>query len=80
MKLIPDAWRVTSGFGWRTSAFMRMLPIRRCGLPNRKQSLKLHVCDRCGRKVYGNSFHRHLRACAKKAAAATNKADNHRMY
>jgi ribosomal protein L37E len=41
--------------------------------------LKLHVCDRCGREVYGNSFHRHLKACAKKAAA-TNKADSHRMY
>jgi len=45
----------------------------------RKQSLKLHVCDRCGRKVYGNSFHRHLRACAKKAAA-TKKADNPWVY
>ena len=45
----------------------------------RKQSLKLHVCDRCGRKVYGNSIHRHLTACANKAAV-TNKADNQRMY
>ena len=45
----------------------------------RKQSLKLHVCDRCGREVYGNSVHRHLSACAKKAAA-TGKGDNHRMY
>ena len=46
----------------------------------RKQSLKLHVCDRCGREVYGNSFHCHLRACAKKLAAATNEIDNRRMY
>jgi hypothetical protein len=42
--------------------------------------LKLHVCDRCGREVYGNSFHCHLRACAKKLAAATNEIDNRRMY
>jgi hypothetical protein len=41
--------------------------------------LKLHICDRCGRKIHGNSIHRHLRACAIKAAA-TNKADNHRMH
>jgi hypothetical protein len=31
----------------------------------RKQSLKLHTCDRCGRKVYGNSIHRHRTACRK---------------
>jgi hypothetical protein len=42
--------------------------------------LKSHVCDRCGREVYGNSFHRHLRACAKKAAAATNETGRHRMF
>jgi len=34
----------------------------------RKQTLKLHVCDRCGRKVYGNSIHRHRGACRKAAA------------
>ena len=45
----------------------------------RKQSLKLHVCDRCGRRVYGNSFQRHLNACAKKAAATTNETGSHRM-
>ena len=33
----------------------------------RKQTLKLHVCDRCGRKVYGNSIHRHRAACRKTA-------------
>ena len=47
---------------------------------DRKQSLKPHVCDRCGRKVYGNSFQRHLNACAKKAAATTNETGSHRMY
>ena len=47
---------------------------------DRKQSLKLHVCDRCGRKVYGNSFQRHLNACAKKAAATTNETGSHRMF
>ena len=46
----------------------------------RKQSLKLHVCDRCGRKVYGNSIHRHLKACARRAVTATNDRDNHRIY
>jgi transcriptional regulator with XRE-family HTH domain len=45
-------------------------------ISERKQSLKLHVCGRCGRKVYGNSFHRHRRACAKKALAATYETDN----
>ena len=45
-----------------------------------KQSLKPHVCDRCGRKVYGNSFQRHLNACAKKAAATTNETGSHRMF
>jgi len=47
---------------------------------DRKQSLKPHVCDRCGRKVYGNSFQRHLNACAKKAAATTNETGSHRMF
>jgi hypothetical protein len=47
---------------------------------DRKQSLKPHVCDRCGRRVYGNSFQRHLKACAKKAAAATNEKGSHRMF
>ena len=47
---------------------------------DRKQSLKPHVCDRCGRKVYGNSFQRHLNACAKKATPPTNEAGNHRMF
>jgi hypothetical protein len=46
----------------------------------RKQSLKAHVCDRCGRKVYGNSFPRHLKACAKRAATATDITENHRIY
>lgn len=38
-------------------------------LSRRQQSLKIHVCNRCGRKVYGNGFQRHLKTCAKKAAA-----------
>ena len=37
----------------------------------RKPSLRVHVCDRCGRKIHGNAFHRHLKACTKKAAVAT---------
>jgi hypothetical protein len=32
----------------------------------RKHSLKEHVCGRCGRKVRGNSFHRHLKRCRTK--------------
>jgi DNA-directed RNA polymerase specialized sigma24 family protein len=47
---------------------------------DRKQSLKSHVCDCCGRTVYGNSFHRHLNACTRKAAAATNETASHRMF
>ncbi len=43
---------------------------------DRKQTLKSHVCDRCGRKVYGNAFQLHLKACAKKAVAATNEVDH----
>jgi len=46
----------------------------------RKQSLRVHVCERCGRKVYGNAFHRHLNACTKKLAVATDETDNHRTY
>jgi hypothetical protein len=42
-------------------------------LRDRKQSLKVHVCDRCGRKVRGNAIHRHLKACAKKAALAVSE-------
>jgi hypothetical protein len=38
-------------------------------LSTRLQSLRVHVCDRCGRKVCGNSFQRHLKTCAKKAIA-----------
>jgi hypothetical protein len=37
----------------------------------RKQGFKLHVRDRCGRKVYGNSIHRHRKACAKKAVVGS---------
>lgn len=32
----------------------------------RKHCLKEHVCDRCGRRVRGNSFHRHLKRCQPK--------------
>jgi AraC-like DNA-binding protein len=38
-------------------------------LSTRQQSLKEHVCGRCGRKVHGNAFHRHTRACAKKVCS-----------
>lgn len=43
---------------------------------NRKQTLKPHVCGRCGRKVYGNAFHLHIRACVQRAVSATNGASN----
>ncbi len=49
-------------------------------LGDRKQSLKVHVCDRCGRKVHGNAFHRHLKACSKKGTFITNETDNRRMF
>jgi ribosomal protein L37E len=42
--------------------------------------LKVHVCDRCGRKVHGNAFHRHLKACSKKGTFITNETDNRRMF
>lgn len=32
----------------------------------RVQSLKEHVCGRCGRKVNGNAIHRHLKRCRTK--------------
>jgi hypothetical protein len=38
----------------------------------RKHSLKEHVCGRCGRKVRGNSFHRHLKRCRKKVPVSRN--------
>ena len=38
----------------------------------RKQTLKLHVCDRCGRKIYGNSIHRHRAACRKASSLPEN--------
>jgi hypothetical protein len=40
-------------------------------LRTRKQSLKEHVCDRCGRRVRGNAFHRHLKACANRVCPST---------
>jgi ribosomal protein L37E len=40
----------------------------------------LHICNRCGRKIHGNAFHRHLKVCAKKAAAAIDETDNRRTY
>lgn len=42
----------------------------------RRQSLKLHVCDRCGRKIYGNSIHRHRAKCRKTAAPIHNDGQN----
>jgi len=36
----------------------------------RKHSLMLHVCNRCGRKIYGNSIHRHRKACARPTSAS----------
>lgn len=49
-------------------------------LRDRKQSLKVHTCDRCGRKVRGNAIHRHLRACAQKATGPIRHTGNQRMY
>ena len=34
------------------------------------QSLKVHTCGRCGRKVNGNAIHVHMRACIKKGPAS----------
>jgi hypothetical protein len=39
----------------------------------RQQSLKVHVCERCGRKIHGNAFWRHFKACVQKAALAPAK-------
>jgi hypothetical protein len=52
--------------------WLRSLGLREGGVHSRmwsmtrKHSLKEHVCGRCGRKVRGNSFHRHLKRCRTK--------------
>jgi hypothetical protein len=46
---------------------------------DRKQSMRVHICDRCGRKVHGNAFYRHLKACAKGGTCITKDTDNRRM-
>jgi hypothetical protein len=45
----------------------------------RKHSLKEHVCGRCGRKVRGNSFHRHLKACPQMAATTVSRHGDRRL-
>ena len=39
------------------------------------QSLKVHTCGQCGRKVKGNEIHVHIRACKKKVPAARKGLD-----
>ena len=48
-------------------------------LRDRKQSLKVHVCGRCGRKVYGNAIYRHLKACNPNPATVTRKIEVQQM-
>lgn len=40
-------------------------------LRTRQQSLKEHVCNRCGRTVRGNAFHRHLKFCANRVCPSS---------
>ena len=44
-------------------------------LSTRQQSLKEHVCRRCGRKVHGNAFHRHLKVCTKRVCPPKGSVD-----
>lgn len=66
--------------------WMRDLGLREGGarspewLAERQQSLKMHACDRCGRKVYGNAFRRHLKTCVKKPVAGNRGAEDGRLY
>jgi len=46
---------------------------------DRKQSMRVRICERCGRKVHGNAFYRHLKACAKNGTCITKDTDNRRM-
>lgn len=46
----------------------------------RKQSFKMFVCDRCGRKIYGNAFRRHLNSCVKKSVAGKRSAGEGKLY
>ena len=45
----------------------------------RKHSLKVCVCGRCGRKVHGNVFMRHLKACIKKVGVVANGTEGSRL-
>lgn len=54
-------------------------PHSRQWLRTRQQSLKEHVCGRCGRKVHGNAFHRHLKVCTNRVCGPTKDSGVQRL-